>query len=63
MIQNVLREIGGVGLYGVISICLFCLVFSGVLIKACALSKSAADNIGRLPLADGTKDNNSIGKE
>ena len=53
MIQNVLRDIGGIGLYGVISVCLFFLVFTGMLIRACRLKKSHVDTMSVLPLNDG----------
>lgn len=53
MIQNVLQEIGGVGAYGVISICLFFLVFSGALLLACRHQKSFLEAMSQLPLQDG----------
>lgn len=53
MIRNVLQEIGGIGLYGVISICLFVLVFSGAFLWACLLRQSTLNTISQLPLEDG----------
>ena len=53
MIQNVLRDIGGIGLYGVVSVCLFFLVFSGALIRACLLKKTFLKSMSGLPLDDG----------
>ena len=53
MIQNALKEIGGVGIYGMISICLFFLVFSGALVWACLQKKSFLNSMGALPLQDG----------
>ena len=53
MIQNVLRDIGGVGLYGVISVCLFFLVFSVALLRACLLKKAFLETMSALPLNDG----------
>ena len=53
MIQNVLRDIGGIGLYGVISVCLFFLVFSVAVIHACLLKKPFLKSMGALPLDDG----------
>lgn len=50
MIQNVLREIGGIAGYGVISICLFFLVFTGALVWAFSLKKSLLNSMGALPL-------------
>jgi len=53
MIQNVLRDIGGIGLFGVISVCLFFLVFSVALVRACLLSKAFLKSMSTLPLDDG----------
>ena len=54
MIKNVLSDIGGVGLYGVISICLFFAVFTGAILRACLLKRSEVDALAALPLHDGT---------
>jgi hypothetical protein len=50
MVQNVIREIGGVGLYGVISILLFTFVFGGAFVLAIAMKKSEAEKLSALPL-------------
>ena len=55
MIQNVLRDIGGIGLYGVISVCLFFLVFSVALVRACLLKKPFLNSMSVLPLDDGVR--------
>lgn len=55
MIKNVLSDIGGVGLYGVISISLFFAVFIGMLIWACSMKKSFAQKMSAYPLHDGEK--------
>jgi hypothetical protein len=52
MIQNVLSNIGGVGIYGVISVSLFFVVFTGMLIWAFGLKKPFLNSMGRLPLED-----------
>lgn len=52
MIQNVLRELGGVGIYGVISVCLFFLVFTIAMIWALARKKSFLNSMSLLPLQD-----------
>ena len=52
MIQNVLRDIGGIGIYGVISISLFFLVFCGMLIRVALLKKSDLDSAQSLPLQE-----------
>jgi hypothetical protein len=56
MIKNVLSDIGGVGIYGVISICLFFAVFTGSLVWSLLLKKTDLDSRSVLPLDDGTVD-------
>ena len=53
MIQNVLRDIGGIGLYGVISVCLFFAVFSAAVLRAFLLKKPFLTSMSALPLDDG----------
>jgi hypothetical protein len=53
MIQNVLRSIGGVGIYGIISICLFFAFFIGMLIWAACLKKPYLNSMRQLPLDGG----------
>jgi hypothetical protein len=55
MLENVLGRIGGVGMYGVISIILFFAVFLGVLVWMIGLKKSYLEKMRELPL-DGTTD-------
>lgn len=52
MIKNVLTHIGGVEVYGVISICLFFAVFSVAVVLALRMKKSVAQRMGALPLED-----------
>ena len=52
MIQNVLRAIGGIGVYDAISICLFVLVFLSVLVWTLRLKKPFVERMSSLPLAD-----------
>ena len=52
MIQNVLKDIGGIGIYGVISVCLFFLVFGGALIWALLQKKALCQRMSALPLHD-----------
>jgi len=54
MIKNVLENINGVGIYGVISIILFFAFFVGMLVWAWRLKKSHLDIMSGLPLEDGT---------
>lgn len=53
MIKNVLENIGGVGAFGVISICLFFAFFTGVVLWAISLGKADLKSISSLPLDDG----------
>jgi len=53
MVENVLSRMGGVGMYGVVSICLFLAVFIGVLVWMIGLKKSYLEEMRELPL-DGT---------
>jgi hypothetical protein len=50
MIRDALSNIGGVGLYGVVSIALFFATFLALLIWACRLKKPWLNAMGRLPL-------------
>lgn len=52
MIKNVLNDIGGVGLYGAVSICLFFTVFLGAVLWAFAHRASFLDAMGEMPLHD-----------
>ncbi len=54
MIKDSLMEIGGVGLYGVVSVLLFFAVFTLALAWALRLRRPFLDAMGALPLADGT---------
>ena len=50
MIQNVLRSLGGIDAYGVISLCLFVSVFSGAVVWTLLQKKSHLDAMARVPL-------------
>lgn len=52
MIKNILQDIGGIGIYGVISLCLFFAVFSGVLVWAFIQRSTFCKRMGALPLED-----------
>lgn len=52
MIKDVLENIGGIGIYGVISISLFFVVFAGMLIWVFFLKKSYIKEMSELPLQD-----------
>lgn len=61
MIKNVLSDIGGVGVYGVVSICLFFAVFIGMLIWVWRMKKSFTSTMSALPLNDGEKTSEAKG--
>lgn len=50
MIRNILTHIGGIENYGILSLCLFVTVFTGMLIWTFCLKRSALDARARLPL-------------
>ena len=50
MIENVMNRIGGVGVFGIVSICLFVAVFTGVLIWTIRLKKPYLKSMRELPL-------------
>jgi hypothetical protein len=52
MIKNILQDIGGIGLYGVISLCLFFAVFSGALVWTFIQRTAFCKRMGALPLED-----------
>ena len=50
MLENVLGKMGGVGMYGLISIILFFAVFIGLLVWMIGLKKSYLEEMRELPL-------------
>jgi hypothetical protein len=50
MIENVMNNMGGVGVFGVISICLFFAFFTGMLVWAFCLKKPYLNSMRELPL-------------
>ncbi len=52
MIQNVLSDIGGIGIYGVISICIFVAVFVVAMIWMFRLNKTYLRAMEKLPLEE-----------
>jgi hypothetical protein len=53
MIENVMK-MGGTSLFGVISICIFFVFFSGMLLWAAVLKKPYLNLMRNLPLDDGS---------
>ena len=62
MIQNVLRDSGGIAGYGVISICLFFLVFTCALVWAFSLKKSLLKSMEALPLEGNAAESETLQK-
>ena len=56
MIQNVIRDMGGIAVFGIISICLFFAVFMAAAIYALAQRKSFCDRMRAVPLDDGSRE-------
>jgi len=54
MIENVVEKIGGVGIFGLASICLFFTFFSGMLWWALRLKKPFLNSMRSLPLESET---------
>ncbi|HEX7859335.1 MAG TPA: CcoQ/FixQ family Cbb3-type cytochrome c oxidase assembly chaperone [Verrucomicrobiae bacterium] len=52
MVKNILQDIGGIGLYGVISLCMFFAVFSGALLWAALHRRAFCQRMSALPLDD-----------
>ncbi len=50
MIRNILTQIWGIEQYGIVSLCLFGLIFSGVLVWAFAQKKSHLERMARAAL-------------
>jgi hypothetical protein len=56
MIQNVIRELGGIAIYGIISVCLFFTVFTTAMIWAFVQRKAFCERMVMLPLNDGSQE-------
>ena len=52
MIRNVIENLGGVGIYGIISVCFFFTCFTGLLFWVFRLKKSYLNSMRELPLDD-----------
>ena len=58
MIEHVLHDLNGIEIFGIISVCLFFVFFSGMLIWAGRLKKSYLTSMQDLPLDGGEKNSN-----
>jgi hypothetical protein len=63
MIQNVIRDMGGIAAFGVISICLFFAVFIGAALYAFFQRKSFCEKMCALPLDDGSRESKGASHE
>jgi hypothetical protein len=54
MIENVVRSVGGIAMFGIFSICLFFAFFIGMAIWASRLRKNYLNSMEGLPFEDGT---------
>jgi hypothetical protein len=61
MLQNIIRHLGGVQDFGIISLCLFCAVFVGVLFWAFLQKKNHLEYMSRVAL-DPESDQNQTGE-
>lgn len=59
MIKNVLSDLSGIELYGIVSVLLFFLVFSGAIVFALLKKKPFLNYMGALPLSDGSEINSN----
>ena len=53
-LEKVVSEIGGIGVYGIVSISLFFVVFTGSIVWALRLKKPLLKDMSGLPLEDGS---------
>ena len=63
MIQNVIRDMGGIAVFGIISVCLFFAVFTGALVFALLQRKSFCEHMRTLPLDDGSSESKGAAHE
>jgi len=54
MIKNAIETLGGVDVYGIISVCFFFAFFTGMLLWVFRLKKSYLNSMRELPLNDGS---------
>lgn len=50
MIKNILQDVGGIGLYGIVSLCLFFTVFTGAVIWTFIQKTAFCSRMSALPL-------------
>ena len=50
MIRDLFRDVGGIGLYGIVSTLIFFALFVGILVRVLVMKKAHVDEAGKLPL-------------
>jgi hypothetical protein len=58
LIKHILTTLGGIERYGVASLCLFGVIFLGVLVFACTQRRSHLEHMAQVPLATEPEDLN-----
>ena len=58
MIEHVLRDLNGIEIFGIISVLLFFVFFSGMLLWASRLKKTYLNSMQELPLESGENNSN-----
>jgi len=58
MIEHVLHHLNGIEIFGIISVCLFFVFFTGMLLWASRLKKTYLHSMQELPLDGGEKNPN-----
>ena len=56
MIKNTFDHMNGIEIYGVISVCLFVVVFAAAMLRAASLKKPFLNSMSALPLEDDAND-------
>ena len=63
MIQNVIRGMGGIAGFGIISVCLFFAVFTAAAIYAFVQRRGFCEKMSALPLEDGSRESKGVSDE
>lgn len=63
MIEHVLHHLNGIEIFGIISVCLFFVFFTGMLLWASRLKKTYLTSMQELPLDGGEKNLNHDSNE
>ena len=58
MEEKIICSINGVGIYGVVSICIFFAFFTGMLLWAFTQKRNYLDKMGNLPIEQSDKNSN-----